>query len=85
MISRDQQKNRARGAIVFFALAVLAMNASAQFRPAMEKKYAEMSEAVNRGWGDRDSRVYFLLQEQRAGVDIKVPLEDIQAVITRDG
>jgi len=47
--------------------------------------HAEMSEAVNRGWGDRDSRVYFLLQEQRAGVDIKVPLEDIQAVITRDG
>lgn len=48
MISRDQQKNRARGAAVFFALAALAMSAGAQFRPAMEKKYAEMSEAVRK-------------------------------------
>lgn len=47
--------------------------------------HAEMGEAVNRGWGKRDSRVYFLLQEERAGVEIKVPLEDVQAVITRDG
>jgi 3-hydroxyisobutyrate dehydrogenase-like beta-hydroxyacid dehydrogenase len=32
----------------------------------------EMTEALNRGWGDRDSRVAMLLQEERAGVDIKV-------------
>ena len=47
--------------------------------------YAEMSEALNRGWGDRDSRVPMLLQEERAGVEIKVPAEKIQAVLKRDG
>jgi 3-hydroxyisobutyrate dehydrogenase-like beta-hydroxyacid dehydrogenase len=33
---------------------------------------AELTEALNRGWGGRDSRVAMLLQEERAGVDIKV-------------
>ena len=47
--------------------------------------YAEMSEAVNRGWADRDSRVSMLLQEERAGVDIKVAPAAIQAVLDRDG
>ena len=47
--------------------------------------YAEMTEALNRGWGDRDSRVPMLLQEERAGVEIKVPADKIQAVLKRDG
>ncbi|HUP93509.1 MAG TPA: NAD(P)-dependent oxidoreductase [Burkholderiales bacterium] len=47
--------------------------------------YAELSEALNRGWGDRDSRVPMLLQEERAGVEIKVPADKIQAVLKRDG
>jgi len=47
--------------------------------------YAEMTEAVNRGWGSRDSRVPMLLQEERAGVDIKVPADKIEAVLKRDG
>jgi 3-hydroxyisobutyrate dehydrogenase len=47
--------------------------------------HAEMGEAINRGWGGRDSRVFLLLQEERAKVDIKVPLDDIRAVIERDG
>jgi 3-hydroxyisobutyrate dehydrogenase len=47
--------------------------------------YAEMTEALNRGWAARDSRSPMLLQEERAGVDIKVPAEDIQAVLKRDG
>jgi len=33
---------------------------------------AELTEALNRGWGGRDSRVAMLLQEERAGVEIKV-------------
>jgi len=41
----------------------------------------EMTEAMNRGWGGRDSRVSMLLQEERAGVDIKVPVEQIEAVL----
>jgi 3-hydroxyisobutyrate dehydrogenase-like beta-hydroxyacid dehydrogenase len=46
---------------------------------------AEMGEALNRGWGARDSRVPMLLQEERAGVSIKVPAADIEAVMKRDG
>ena len=41
----------------------------------------ELTEAMNRGWGGRDSRVAMLLQEERAGVEIKVPAEKIQAVL----
>ncbi|HEY9446486.1 MAG TPA: NAD-binding protein [Burkholderiales bacterium] len=47
--------------------------------------YAEMTEALNRGWEQRDSRSYLLLQEERAGLDIKVPLAEIEAVLKRDG
>lgn len=46
---------------------------------------ADMLEALNRGWEARDSRVPMLLQEERAGVSIKVPPADIEAVIKRDG
>ncbi len=47
--------------------------------------HAEMTEALNRGWGERDSRIPMLLQEERAGVEIKVPAEAIRTVIERDG
>ena len=47
--------------------------------------HAEMTEALNRGWAERDSRVAMLLQEERAGVDIKVPAAAIQQVFDRDG
>ena len=39
----------------------------------------EMTEAMNRGWGERDSRVAMLLQEERAGVKIAVDAERLQA------
>jgi 3-hydroxyisobutyrate dehydrogenase len=45
----------------------------------------ELTEAVNRGWSERDSRVAMLLQEERAGVDIKVPKEQLQDVLRQDG
>jgi 3-hydroxyisobutyrate dehydrogenase len=44
----------------------------------------EMTEALNRGWGDRDSRVAMLLQEERAGVDIRVPPAAIRQVLDKD-
>jgi 3-hydroxyisobutyrate dehydrogenase len=47
--------------------------------------YADMTEALNRGWEKRDSRSYLLLQEERAGLDIKVPVVEIEAVLKRDG
>jgi 3-hydroxyisobutyrate dehydrogenase len=45
----------------------------------------ELTEAVNRGWSERDSRVAMLLQEERAGVTIQVPREKLQEVLRRDG
>ena len=44
----------------------------------------ELTEALNRGWGARDSRVAMLLQEERAGVKIAVPVDKIQDVIKQD-
>src|SRR6266568_85320 len=44
----------------------------------------ELTEALNRGWGARDSRVAMLLQEERAGVKIAVPPDKIQEIIKQD-
>jgi 3-hydroxyisobutyrate dehydrogenase len=41
----------------------------------------EMTEALNRGWAERDSRVAMLLQEERAGVEIKVPEAELKKVL----
>jgi len=46
--------------------------------------HAEMTEALGRGWGERDSRSFKLLQEERAGVEIAVPAAKIQEVLARD-
>ncbi|OGA25695.1 MAG: 3-hydroxyisobutyrate dehydrogenase [Betaproteobacteria bacterium RIFCSPLOWO2_02_FULL_67_26] len=44
----------------------------------------EMTEAMNReGWAKRDSRIFMLLQEERAGVNIKVPAAAVQEVLDR--
>jgi 3-hydroxyisobutyrate dehydrogenase-like beta-hydroxyacid dehydrogenase len=45
----------------------------------------ELTEAVNRGWSERDSRVAMLLQEERAGVQIKLAPERVQDVLKLDG
>lgn len=45
----------------------------------------ELTEAVNRGWSERDSRAAMLLQEERAGVQIKVSQDRIQEVLRQDG
>jgi 3-hydroxyisobutyrate dehydrogenase len=47
--------------------------------------HAEMTEALNRGWGHLDSRSFLMLQKERAGVQIQVPAEEIQKVLDRDG
>ena len=46
---------------------------------------AEMTEALNRGWGDRDSSSFMLLEEERSGVTIAVPPARLREVIERDG
>ena len=42
---------------------------------------AELTEALNRGWGERDSRVAMVLQQERAGVDIKVPADELRKAV----
>ena len=42
---------------------------------------AEFDEALRRGWGERDSRVTMLLQEERAGVSPRVPAEKLREVL----
>lgn len=47
--------------------------------------HQELTEALNRGWGSRDSRVGALLQQERAGIPpIAVPPEKIKAVFESD-
>ncbi len=44
----------------------------------------EMTEALNRGWAERDSRSPMLLQEERAGVQVRVDAAAIAKVLERD-
>ena len=41
----------------------------------------EMTEALARGWEGRDSRSSMILQQERAGLDIKVDPADIAALL----
>jgi 3-hydroxyisobutyrate dehydrogenase len=45
---------------------------------------AELTEAMNRGWQDRDSRISMLQQLERAGVEIAVEPRLIEAALARD-
>jgi 3-hydroxyisobutyrate dehydrogenase-like beta-hydroxyacid dehydrogenase len=45
---------------------------------------ADVTEAMNRGWGDRDARSVMQLPQLRAGVAIAVPSAGIDAVLERD-
>ena len=42
---------------------------------------SEMTEALNRGWGDRDSRVAMTLQEERAAVKVDTTPEAIREAL----
>ncbi len=44
----------------------------------------EMTEALNRGWADRDSRSPMLLQEERAGVQVRADEAAIATVLEND-
>lgn len=65
----------------------LATDLAKEFKVPMriaEATRAEMLEALNRGWEDRDSRSPMLLQTERAGVSISVPRERLKAIIAKD-
>ncbi|MCY4590310.1 MAG: NAD(P)-dependent oxidoreductase [Alphaproteobacteria bacterium] len=44
----------------------------------------EMTEALNRGWGEMDSRVSMKLQLERSGIDVAVDPDRIRAALERD-
>jgi 3-hydroxyisobutyrate dehydrogenase len=46
-----------------------------------ELAYAEMTEAMNRGWQGRDSRVVMMLEQERAGIDVKVDPERLKEAL----
>jgi 3-hydroxyisobutyrate dehydrogenase-like beta-hydroxyacid dehydrogenase len=46
--------------------------------------FAEMTEALNRGWENRDSRSPMLLQLERCGLKVEVDPKRIQEVLDRD-
>jgi 3-hydroxyisobutyrate dehydrogenase len=48
-----------------------------------EVAFKDFSEALDRGWGERDSRSPMQLQNERAGVTIKVSAEDVQKTLAR--
>ena len=48
-----------------------------------ETAYAEYDAALERGWGERDSRAPMALQNERAGVTIAVSAEDVRKVLAR--
>ena len=41
----------------------------------------ELTEALNRGWAERDSRVAMLLQQERAGVTIEVDRDRLNVAL----
>jgi 3-hydroxyisobutyrate dehydrogenase-like beta-hydroxyacid dehydrogenase len=44
----------------------------------------EMTEALNRGWGDRDSQSFLLLQQERAGVPpFEMTEQQVQSVLSQ--
>jgi len=44
----------------------------------------ELTEALNRDWGERDSRIGMLIQEERAGVYVEVSPEKVAEILSRD-
>ena len=76
-----------------FALALarkdvaLACEVGREFEVPMKMAHttlAELTEAMNRGWGELDSRVAMVLQSERAGVDIQVAEDRLQQILDDD-
>ncbi len=53
--------------------------------PMANLAWDELTAALNRGWGERDSRAGMLLQQERAGVHIAVDPEELHDILERDG
>ena len=45
---------------------------------------AELTEALNRGWAEKDSSMFMLLEAERAGIELAVPPDKLREVIDQD-
>ena len=45
----------------------------------------EITEALNRGWGNQDSSSFMRLELERAGIELAVPPEQLRQVVADDG
>jgi 3-hydroxyisobutyrate dehydrogenase len=64
--------------------AVLALELAKEFGVPMqfsELARKELERGIERGWIDRDFRVAMTLQEERAGVDVRVPAPDLKKAL----
>lgn len=64
--------------------ATLALEMAREFGVPMrvgEIALGELKACVERGWAERDSRVAMTLQEERAGVSVRVPAEKLQGIL----
>jgi 3-hydroxyisobutyrate dehydrogenase len=64
--------------------ATLALQMARDFGVPMrigEIALGELAACIERGWAERDSRVAMTLQEERAGVSVRVPAEKLQGVL----
>lgn len=52
--------------------------------PLADLTLEEFNEAMDRGWGHRDARAAMLMQEERAGVEVRVPQDLIQKVLENE-
>jgi len=46
---------------------------------------ADLTEALNRGWGERDSRIAMMLQEERAATQVRVEETRLREALEREG
>jgi 3-hydroxyisobutyrate dehydrogenase len=63
------------------SLAVALAKASGVPMKAGEHALAELSAAMDRGWQDRDCRIAMTLQEERAGVTVRVSPEELKKAL----
>jgi 3-hydroxyisobutyrate dehydrogenase len=64
--------------------ATLALQMARDFGVPMrigEIALGELAACIERGWAERDSRVAMTLQEERAGVSVRVPPERLQGIL----
>ncbi|MCB1744115.1 MAG: NAD(P)-dependent oxidoreductase [Gammaproteobacteria bacterium] len=65
----------------------LALEVGREFKVPMRLGHLtlqEMTEAMNRGWEGRDSRSAMLLQEERAGVEVRIPAAKVEDILKND-